>query len=95
MIITELQQEFLNNFGYNFDVTSKFDLSKMFSRVDQQALYNNLICTEVSETISSLTKDEFDLIRRVNPFMKIRKAPTYFGQDRLAGSLIHFPKNVH
>ena len=36
-----------------------------------------------------------DLISRVKPFMKIRKAPMFLGQERLEGSVCHFPKNIH
>ena len=38
---------------------------------------------------------ELDFIKRVRPFMKIRKAPTSLGQDRIEGSVVHFAKDIH
>ena len=38
---------------------------------------------------------KLDFIKRVRPFMKIRKAPTSLGQDRIEGSVVHFAKDIH
>ena len=38
---------------------------------------------------------ELDFIKRVRPFMKIRKAPTSLDEDRIEGSVVHFAKDIH
>ena len=79
VIFTDVQQKLLNDIGFHFDITKRHyachkcltPLNKRNSKIPAQALYNNLICTKVPDEISTLTKVEVDLIRRINPFMKI------------------------
>ena len=82
--LTAQQLRFLNSSGYSFTIGESIKIcSKCLSfirrfpgKLPPQAHNNSLDPGPIPRCLSELTHMELDFIKRVRPFMKIRKAPT-------------------
>ena len=102
LLLNQSQINCLNATGYSFQRGSNILLCETCARtitqsppnIHAQAYYNRLDTPPIPQELLSLTNVEIDFLCRVRPFMKIRRAPCYIGQDRLEGSVIHFTKDI-
>ena len=69
--------------------------SSISREVTAEAQYNCLDPGPIPRCLTEVSHMELDFIKRVRPFLKIRKAPNSLGQDRIDGSVVHFVKDIH
>ena len=64
-------------------------------RLPPQSIHHGLDAGQIPDCLDQLSSMEHDFIKRVLPFMKIRTAPSFLGQDRKEGGVVQFTKVIH
>ena len=64
-------------------------------RLPPQSIHHGQDAGQIPDCLDQLSSLELDFIKRVRPFMKIRTAPSFRGQDRMEGGVVQFTKVIH